>query len=562
MASSDPQSDIANKKPRLGMFSSAAPKSDQPKANVPDVTVRPSSTLVQMLSTFLFKSTRASRFAMMILSKAEEGPLKSIRKTSDTSTVPGLPFTFAYPNVTFEGERRPASKFSFMGYLELNKDSPAPGVLGDLMSPSPSLKAYGSNLYADTEENTVVPNESTVAQVSIGAAWSTLDLAKAALVANTEAFFNTLRFQQVVQQASLDTTFKPIESDTYHLYKTSQGIQCNTTPSKRAYSGSLSRFVVVLNPPPESKFGARVVGVSGGTRTERGSTRPLKLTLAWVCNPTTQRDVTMWTSDAAAMFGESDKDALFARLKTESVLLLVTGVVSSDESNVELTVRAASMPVDTSSFLAFESNVFKSLFNDLINTRNGIQSSGLSKLTYESSAEAILNSGGAVPLAAQRVSASDSGPTDALMLRKDAVVQLVRDIKVHDEADDDTKAILDIVAKSDDEKIVKAVDALDKAANATWTTAWTQHGRSMDDTRDEIVEALSGEGDDDNGDVDHDMLKIALVALTAFERIEAAQLSTLQPMVKRTKVMPTTGASTEAVNEVVVEDDDDLCNGL
>ena len=58
---------------------------------------------------------------------------------------------------------------------------------------------------------------------------------------------------------------------------------------------------------------------------------------------------------------------------------------------VEYVVRAASCSIDEDDFLNFESNVFKSLFNDAAHNA-ALAKSGASKLSYEHSIKAIITS--------------------------------------------------------------------------------------------------------------------------------------------------------------------------
>lgn len=494
-----------------------------------------------MLPELVFKSTRRVRFAMPILSKAESGTLKSFRKQGG---VPGPPFTFSYPRINLNGDSRPAAAFGFTGYLELPSNGPAAGIVGQILSPSPSLKVVGSSVYPDTEKTSIVAEAWSLPTASIGAAWHDLELAKAPLVVNTEAFFHTPKFEQAVQLAALDQTFGPIAA-CFSLTKSRQGLECVGTPAaSRSFAPSLSRYVLVLNPPADAKFGARVASVTGGTVTERGTTRPFKLVLTHAGKPDSGREVTLWLSDASAIFGKTQD--LNEYLKTASAILLISGAPSDSEKGFEFTVRAGCMAVDETAFLAVNSDAIKSLFNGIAHDAQLMQS-GQSNVSYAKSLEAVLTEGRAIPLAAQRASCAE-----AVMVNKAATLELVRTAaKVKPGDDEESKEMAKVVSSSTDDQMLAAIEAMDKTV---------AKAGDFETARDKLIELIEG-GEDDSTDMNQ--VKVALVALSAFEGLDKKDAMALGAVIKRCAVpLVESEAEEDLVPEGEEEEEEDLCAGL
>ena len=114
--------------------------------------------------------------------------------------------------------------------------------------------------------------------------------------------------------------------------------QCTSVVATRQYCASLGRFALLCNPPADApRLGAYITVVSGGSRTERGTTRPYRLTLACASDRTRQRQVTLWPSDAETALGSDD---LEAQLTSEPMLLLVSGTPPDARGRVDYVVRA------------------------------------------------------------------------------------------------------------------------------------------------------------------------------------------------------------------------------
>ena len=448
--------DAPNAKRRacLGKFGCPAPPT--PVVAPSPAVVAPSTTetlamptIAQMLPELVFKSMRRARFAIPILSKAESGTFKSFRKQG---TVPGPPFTFAFPSINVNGESRPTDSFGFIGYVELPPSGPDAGTIGKMLSPSPSLKVVGNSVYPDTEKTSIVAESLDLPMASIGASWQDMELAKAPLVVNTEAFFRTPKFEQAVQLAALDQTFGTSNA-CFSLSKSRQGLECISAPASRSFAASLSRYVLILNPPSDAKFGVRVASVTGGTATDRGTTRPFKLVLTQAGKPESGQEVTLWPSDAAAVFGMVPDLSEF--LKTACAILLVSGAPSDNDRGVEFTVRAGGMAANEPDFLTVTSDGFKSLFNGVAHDPRLMQP-GRSNMSYAKSLEAVLKEGRVVPLAVQRASWAE-----VILINKSIAFNLVRTAaKVEPGDDEGTKEVAKAVLSSTDHRMLAAIEAI------------------------------------------------------------------------------------------------------
>ena len=497
-------------------------------------------TIAQMLPEMTFKSTRRVRFAMPILSKAESGTFKSFRKQG---TVPGPPFTFAFPSINFNGESRPTNSFAFIGYVELPPNGPDAGTTGKILSLSPSSKIFGNSVYPDTEKSSMVAEALDLPSASIGAAWQDLELAKAPLVVNTEAFFHTPKFEQTVQLAALDQTFGTSNA-CFSLTKSRNGLECTVTPASRSFAPSLSRYVLILNPPSDAKFGVRVAGVSGGTTTDRGNTRPFKLKLTHAGKPDAAHEVTLWPSDASAIFGKvSDINEC---LKTVTAILLISGAASDNDKGVEFTVRAGGMAANESDILTLTSDGFKSLFNDIAHDPQLMQS-GQSKMSYTKSLEAVLTEGRVVPLAMRRAS-----NVEVILINKNNAFNLVRTAaKVEPGDNEGAKEIKTIVSSSTDDQMLAAIEAMDKKV---------AKAGSFETAREKLIELI--EADEDDGTV-MNQVKVALVALSVFEGLDKEGALALGAMIKRCAVPVESEAEEDlAPEEGEEEEEEDLCAGL
>ena len=307
-----------------------------------DTGPKPAHTVTaQMLPPTMSKGSREVNAVMPFQTRAESGAFTSARTDG---RVPGLPYAFAFPTIiNMENQRHPAGGFGFQGYLEVWNGSEI-GTFGCLQSPSPAIKIVGNGTYFQRDARTLGEVvQSTTPLASIGAEWGDLALARSALLTNTEAFFRTPMFEAAAGVASLDERFDVGGAPCFTLTKPrGAGMQCLDSIQSRRFSPTLSRYVIFTNPPPGSHFGATVTAISGGDKTERGTSRPFELTLTRAGEPSQVQKVTLWPSDVPDDLTLETTADLKSTLTNSNLILLLTGMPSETPGGVEYVVRALS----------------------------------------------------------------------------------------------------------------------------------------------------------------------------------------------------------------------------
>ena len=405
------------------------------------------------------------------------------------------------------------------------------GTFGRVQSAAPSFKVFGNTLYPNTEKGLFTSDVSISLPVAtIGEHWGDVALSKAALVANTESFFQTPKFEKVAQLAASDASFT--SAATGHGFAISRsrgGLDCTPAPKLPQFSPSLSRFTLLLNPPAFSKFGVNISNLSGGTETDRATYRPYKLTLTHAGSPTLAQEVTMWPSDAKVIFG--DVSNLAEHLKTTTAILLVSGSASSDRNGVEYTVRAGAASANVEGCIAIKSEVLKSLFNEVAHDPKLALAAGAGKSNYVKSLEAILDEGRTVPLIAWRASSADD-----LLVDNTATLKLVRG-DAHVDTNDvaETIKLATIVKYSTDAELTASIEALDSVCTKV---------PDLDSARGKLNELLAL----DDKECDNRQISRAIVALHALESLDKHRAQELAPLLKRA----------EPSDESEYEDDEDL----
>ena len=292
--------------------------------------------LPQLVLHVLPSTPSARAYAMPVHSRVASGAFKAFR--NERGGVPGPPFHCAFPEIrsSTSGERQLTSGFGFVGYLEVDCSLPA-GAFGGTAAPSVTILCKPKSAAFCCEEQLCVrATTSSVPTVRIG----NVELVTNALRTSTSAFFQNLEFQQVCNLAGLDVSFgAPHAESAFALVSDRQrGLQCTSVAPTRQYCASLGRFVLLCNPPAgAARLGAHVTVVTGGTKTERDTTRPYRLTLACASDRTRQRQVTLWPSDAAKAFGSEISSA---QLIGAPMLLLVSGTPPDTRGRTDYVVRA------------------------------------------------------------------------------------------------------------------------------------------------------------------------------------------------------------------------------
>jgi len=296
--------------------------------------VDPPKLVVQVLP-----SPSGRTYVMPVYAHVASGAFKAFR--DERGVVPGPPFHFAFPEIrsSTSGEQQPASRFGFVGYIEVATDCalPAGAFGGTTATPTVAILCKPkSATFCREDRLRVRATASSVPTVPIGDS----HLPRTTIDANAKAFFTISSFRHVCDLAALDTSFKAAHARSAHALVSDrkQQLQCTSVAATRQYCASLGSFALLCNPPADAaRLGAYVTVVSGGSRTERGTTRPYRLTLACASDRTRQRQVTLWPSDVEAALGF---DNVEAQLTSAPMLLLVSGTPPDARGRVDYVVRA------------------------------------------------------------------------------------------------------------------------------------------------------------------------------------------------------------------------------
>ena len=214
------------------------------------------------------------RYVTPVYAHVANGAFKAFR--DERGAVPGPPFHFAYPQIrsSASGEQRPASRFGFVGYVEVAAGGalPAGAFASATTAPTPTIVCTPKSATFSREDGFGMrATTSSVPTVSIGDA----RLPRSAMDANAKAFFAFPSFKHVCDVAALDSTFTAAHArSAFALASDRQrGLQCTSVPPTRQHCASLGRFALLCNPPPAdaARLGAYITIVSGGGRTERGA---------------------------------------------------------------------------------------------------------------------------------------------------------------------------------------------------------------------------------------------------------------------------------------------------
>ena len=291
--------------------------------------IDPPKLVVQVLP-----SPSGRRYVTPVYAHLASGAFKAVR--DERGAVPGPPFHVAFPEIrcSTSGEQQPASRFGFVGYIEVASDCvlPAGAFGGTTAAPSVTILCTPKSAKFCREDHLCVRvTTSSVPTIPIGDA----RLPRTTLDANMKAFFMISNFKHVCDVAALDSNFKAAHARSAHELTSDRkhDPQCTSVVVTRQYCASLGRFTLLCNPPADApRLGAYITFVSGGNRTERGTTRPYRLTLACASDRTKQRQVKLWPSDAETALGSDD---LEAQLTSEPMLLLVSGTPPDARGRVD-----------------------------------------------------------------------------------------------------------------------------------------------------------------------------------------------------------------------------------
>jgi hypothetical protein len=241
------------------------------------------------------------------------------------------------------------------------------------------------------------------------------------------------------------------------------------------------------------------MGVKLTNISSTGTNGPLIFEFAHAVAPKYTQDVSIWRSDAKAIFGNPEL------ARTATSILLVNGEPNQDPSTAQFMVKAGYMLVDESKTIPVASDLLKSMFNDCVYDPE--------LDPYSKSIKAVLASGGVAPLVAIRATEDDT-----VLLNKKALLTAIRNSSTSGSSTDDVGVmeIARLVAESTADQLVAAIDDMDTEA-------------SKHDSIEEVVDAIVKELEEDDDDDDK---KRVLAVAHAFQFFSRSTLADLLPAVK------------------------------
>ena len=446
--------------------------------------------VVCMLPPLIAKTSRPTSYTACVISEAVTGAFKTYQRN-------GMPYNLAYPRIqcvdganTFSGH---AAKFTHIGYSThpTDKIGRDVGRWGRILAPTPTAKAVGSGVYVNPESNAVVAEHKDRAASDIGGG---IEIAIAAGVSSAHALFNTHAFADVVKKAIEDKQFGPPTEVCGTLVKRQKLVGCNPTTPADEHTHVLGRYVLVVNAPASTTMGVKLTNISS-----TGTNGPLIFDLAHAVSPKYTREISIWRSDAKAIFGEPEL------AKTATSILLVNGEPNQDPSTAQFMVKAGYMLVDESKTVSVASDLLKSVFNDCVYDPE--------LDPYSKSIKAVLAGGGIVPLVAIRATEDDT-----VLLNKKSLLTAIRNSAASGSSTDDDGVleIARLVAESTADQLIAAIDDMDTEA-------------SKHDSIEEVVDAIVKELEEDDDD---NAKKRVLAVAHAFQFFSRSTLADLLPAVK------------------------------
>ena len=394
---------------------------------------------VCMLPPPITKSMNSGVPAATLKVHNERGPLITIANTKKP------PFAFNSP--TIDGAQ--VNGFGFQGYTTVKGGDTAPptAACGTTYSAGSQYNLKNGRLYSSFPRDAPSVKEDTAVEVpmsDLGGTWDT-KLPTVVLASNTNAFFDMSSFHEAKSEAA--KKIEIVAAGAVCLIATAEK-KLQTEPtvlaSTPAYLDYLSKFVLLFNPPPDSKYGARVCDVIASSEK-----RPIEIVLQHPVKQNLTRKVQVWQSVLDGI-GIS-----LNQLRNTPLIVYIDASLDTwtTEGKTKLMVVAiATPPPDLSTYIAFsKSSAVKAYFNDIGHVAED------AKKVEEMVPHILMNEGRAVPLGVCRV-----GVMNTLLLNKNATLSL---LKSHAESlapTDATKEVLDLVNTATEEATVAALLAIDK----------------------------------------------------------------------------------------------------
>jgi len=463
MSSQPPQT---TKRVKLAGAFSAVPTPNVEVPPIASTAVTASRTAVYTMPPPISKYDPGTPVAMLKARDAQ-GPVVTISQPKKPS------FTFGSPTIA----DKPVGGFAYLGYGLVKGGDSAPPT-GSFAHAADARSAYalkGGKLYSDRSKLSAATADATIVMPmsDMGGTWGETRIPTITLASNTTALFKMPSF--VEAQAEAATRIDLGAADAVLLIAADKRLQTETAvvTSPLPYLPHLSKYAVLLNPPPGCKYGATVIDAM-----EQVS-RPLKLTLQHAAKESHTVVVEVWPSTLA----EAGLDA--GALRTTPVIAYINASLDAWSGEAKLMVVALAAPppdVETKHVAFAKSPALKSHFNDLGHAAEE------AKTRERSVDQLLMNEGRAVPLAYARV-----GVANTMLLDKSAAVGVVKSHAVamaREQSDESTKGVLAVVSAATDETIANGLEAIDKIPGyATIESLMAKINSQMDDAECDVQQA-------------------------------------------------------------------------
>jgi uncharacterized metal-binding protein len=450
---------MSSKRPKLsGAFSQVpVPRVETPHNITHAATA--TKTAVYMLPPTITKFNSGVPVAML---KARDcGPVVTIAKEKKPS------FTFGGALI----DDKPVGGFSYIGFSHVKGGDSAPqtGALGHAVDTRPAYVLKSGKLFADRKLSEATVDATIAVPMSgLGGMWGEINAPTIVLASNTNALFNMPSFHEAKEIAAGNVDIGAVDAvsliaaDNPKRLETEKAVVSSPLP----YLPYLSKYVMLLNPPPNGKYGAVVLDVA-----EVSATRPLKLTLQHASKESRTVVVEVWPSTLA----EAGLDA--KTLCVTPVIAYISASLDPWSGDTKLIIGAlAAPPPDLASYVAFAKSVaMKSHFNDLGHTAEEAKS------REQSVDQILMNEGRAIPLKFAR-----AGVANTLLLDKPAALGLVKSHAASMAREQAVaKGVLDVVKTADDDAIIAGILGIDKVTGAvTLENLMHKINAEMDDADD------------------------------------------------------------------------------
>ena len=440
-----------------------------PCAEVPPVAstaVTACKTAVYLMPPALAKYDSGNP-AALLKARDAQGPVVTISQPKKPA------FTFGCPIIG----GMPICGFAFIGY-ELVKGGDSAPPTGSFAYAADARSAYSlksGKLYSDRNKLSSATADATinVPMSDLGGTWGETKIPTITLASNTNAMFKMQSF--VDAQVEAATKIDLGAADAVLLIAADRRLETEAAivTSPLPYLPHLSKYVLLLGPPPGCKYGATVIDAIEPV------SRPLKLTLQHAAKESRTIVVEVWPSTLA----EAGLDA--GTLRTTPVIAYINASLDAWSGETKLMIVALAAPppeVETKHVAFVKSPALKSYFNDLGHTAEQ------AKTRERSVDQLLMNEGRAVPLAYAR-----AGMANTLLLDKSAAVGVVKShaaAMAREQSGESTKGVLAVVRAATAETVASGLEAIDKIPGcATIESLMAKINSQMDDAKCDVQQA-------------------------------------------------------------------------